>query len=131
MVFLQRSGTIGKAVGRGVGGVGGKALASKLGGNDSAELVTDAGIAATFKSGPNVIGPTNQRVLVYSYGSMSGKPKELETSIPARDVVGIDSAKQKASRRSVMRFSDGTARAYEAPRINNDREHFAEAVNSR
>lgn len=134
-VFLQPSGTMGKAVGSGVGGIIGKAVVSKLGsssnGTDAAGLISDSGIAATVESGPIVIGITNQRLLMYSYGSMSGKPKELKMSIPAGDLVGIDTEKQKATHRFVMRFSDGTAKPYEAPRVNNDPEGFAEIVNSR
>ena len=40
-----------------------------------------------------------------------------------------DDVKQKASHHVVARFSDGTAREYEAPRLANDAEGFAAAVN--
>ena len=78
-----------------------------------------------------MIGLTNQRVPIYCYGSMSGKPKELEMSIPADDLMSIETGKQKATHKFVMRFGDGTAKAFEAPRVNNDPEGFAATVNSR
>ena len=132
-VFLQPAGTMGKAVGSGVGGILGKAVASKMGDSSgsSAELVTDSGIAATIDDNPSVLGLTNQRVLLYSYGSMSGKPKELKMSIPANELAAIDTEKQKATHKLIMRFSDGSAKAFEAPRVNNDPEGFAATVNSR
>lgn len=133
-VFLQPSGTMGQAVGKGVGGVLGKAAASKMGGSqdgDADRSVTDPGIADTIGNNPSVIGLTNQRLLVYSYGSMSAKPKELKLHLPAADLVSVATEKQKATHRFVMNFSDGTAKAFEAPRLNNDPEAFANAVNAR
>lgn len=134
-VFLQPGGTMGQAVGRGVGGVIGKAVASKLGsssnGTATADLVTDSGIGSTFDDQPSVLGLTTQRVLVYSYGSMSGKPKDLKMWIPAADLVSVDTTKQKATHRFVMNFRDGSATVFEAPRVNNDPEGFATTVNSR
>jgi hypothetical protein len=62
---------------------------------------------------------------------MSGKPTELEMSIPTNDLVSIETEKQQATHKFIIRFSDGTATAFEAPRVNNDHEGFAATVNSR
>ncbi len=134
-VFLQPMGTMTKAVGQGVGGLIGKAVASKMGGSANAtataELVTDSGIGSTFDDQPSVIGLTHQRVLVYSYGAMGGKPKDLKMWIAAMDLVSVDVEQQKATYRVVLHFRDGSAKVFEAPRVKNDPAGFATAVNSR
>jgi hypothetical protein len=127
-VFLQRSGTMGQSVAMGVGGLVGKAVASKLGGGTATALVTDAGIAATMPDTATVLGLTGRRVLVYGHAALSGKPKDLKLSIPVSDVDWVEVDKQRATFRFVLHFRDGSASVYEAPRVSNDPEAFAEAL---
>jgi hypothetical protein len=131
-VLLQPSGTTGQMVAKGVGGMIGKAVASKLGGGTATELVTDSGIAATMPTTKTtVLGLTDRRLLVFGHGSLSGKPKDLELAIPTDDLVSVDVEKQKATYRFVLHFADGTSSIYEAPRLANDPEAFAAAVAAR
>ena len=128
-VFLQPCGTMGRAVGRGVGGAVGSAMADKFGTGGDETLASDDGIAGQVGDAPLVMVLTNQRLLVTGYSQLSGKPKELKASFSRHDLIGVDTEKQKASHHFVARFSDGTAREYEAPRLANDPEGFAAAVN--
>ena len=128
-VFLQPRGTMGKAVGRGVGGLVGKALADKTGNGPDESLESDSGIAAQVGEAPLVLAITNQRLLVMGYSSLSGKPKDLKASFSRTDLVDVQTVKQKASHHFVACFSDGTAREYEAPKLANDPEAFAAAIN--
>ena len=130
-VFLQPSGTTGQTVGMGVGGLVGKAITSKMGGDTATELVTDSGHAATMPTTPTVLGLTDRRVLVYGHSSLSGKPKGFKMAFPSSDLAAVEVDKQKATYRFVLHFSDGTASVYEAPRVANDPEAFAAAVAAR
>lgn len=132
-VFLQPSGTMGQAVGRGVGGVVGKAVASKVSGTapEVDELVSDSGIAASLPNEPTVLGLTGHRLLVFGYSQFGGKPKGLKSIHDANLLASVDTEKQKATHRFVMHFTDGTASVFEAPRVANDPEGFAAAVNAR
>lgn len=128
-VFLQPSGTTTKMVATGVGGIVGGALAARKGGGTATELVTDSGVAATMPDAATVLGLTDRRVLVYGHSAMSGKPKGLKSTMAASDLVGVECEKQKATYRYVLHFADGTASVYEAPRMANDPEGFAQIVN--
>jgi hypothetical protein len=131
-VFLQPSGTMGQAVGKGVGGVIGKAAASKMSSatDTVTELVTDSGIAASFRNEPTVLALTDHRLLVFGYSQFGGKPKGLKGAHAAGVLASVDTEKQKATHRFVMHFNDGTASVFEAPRVANDPEGFAAAVNA-
>jgi hypothetical protein len=109
----------------------GKVAASKLGGGSDTmtELVTDSGIAASFPSEPTVLGLTGHRLLVFGYSQLGGKPKGLKSTLPATDLASVETEKQKATHRFVLHFRDGTASVFEAPRMANDPEGFAAAVN--
>ena len=72
---------------------------------------------------------TRQRLLVFGYSQMGGKPKGLKSTMPAGDLVRVDVEKQKATYSFVLHFSDGTGSVFEAPRLANDPEGFAAAVN--
>ena len=128
-VFLQPSGTTTKMVATGVGGIVGGAIASRKGGATATELVTDSGTAATMPDAATVLGLTDRRVLVYGHSMMSGKPKGLKSTMPASELTAVEFEKQKATYRYVLHFADGTASIYEAPRMANDPEAFAEIVN--
>ena len=77
------------------------------------------------------LGLTPARLLVWGHGTMSGKPKGLKLTVPSTDLVGVDLEKQKTTYAAVLRFADGSAKVYEAPKMFNDPEAFASAVNDR
>ena len=129
-VFLQPAGTMGQAVAQGAGGVLGKALAAKNGAAaDTA--VMEAGTAAEFPNEATVLGLTQSRLLVFGYSQMGGKPKGLKQAMTADVLASVETEKQKATYRFEMTFSDGSTSVFEAPRLGNDPEAFAAAVNGR
>jgi hypothetical protein len=127
-VFVQPCGTMGSAVGKGVGGLIGKAVAGRFASDPDETLDSDRGIAAEVGEAPLVLALTSQRLLVMSYSSLSGKPKEVRASFDRADLAGVRTEKQKASHHLVAHFADGTAREYEAPKLANDPEGFAAAI---
>ena len=129
-VFLQAGGSTSKAMARGVGGLVGAAVASKLRSKDDGSIVSDSGIAATMPDGPIHVGVTSQRVLVYSHGAMSGKPKDLQLTLTRGDIAGVALEPGKLTTQLTLMFSDGTGRSYEAPKIGNSTDEFAAAINA-
>lgn len=127
-VFLQPAGTMGQAVAKGAGGVIGKALVAAHG--DAGRVTTAvAGVADSFPNEPTVLGLTQSRLLVFGYSTLGGKPKDLKRSLPARALSSVTVEKQKATYRFEMTFDDGSTSVFEAPRLGNDPEAFAAAVN--
>lgn len=110
------------------GVIGGLLLAPR---GERPALVTDAGIAADFQEAQMWLGLTNKRLLVWSHSVMSGKPKRLIHEMPSADLTAIEMEAHKMVHAVVLRFSDGTGRLYEAPRMLNDAPAFAEAVRTR
>lgn len=129
-VFLQPAGTMGQAVAKGAGGVLGKALVAAKGDSNGA-ATTIAGVAEAFPDEPTVLGLTQGRLLVFGYSSLGGKPKGLKHSFPADVLSSVAVDKQKATYRFEMTFDDGSTSVFEAPRLANDPEAFAAAVNER
>lgn len=130
-VFLQPAGTIGEAVGMSVGGMLGKAVASRLGsGDDARDVGGDAGLAGTLADEATVLAVTNERLLVMGFSSFGGKPKGLKSAMSPSDLVRVELEKQQASHLFVAHFADGTGKVFEAPRPNNDTEAFATFVNT-
>lgn len=128
-VFLQPAGTMGQAVAKGAGGVVGKALVgARSGGSGDAEPV---GRANEFANEATVLGLTPSRLLVFGYSQLGGKPKGLRQALPASALAQVEVAKQKATYRFEMTFDDGSTSVFEAPRLGNDPEAFAAAVNGR
>ena len=85
--LFQPPGATGRMTGVAVGGLLGAAVASKIRKDDDGEMVSDEGIAATVPDGPLVVGLTSgDRILLYTQGSMSGKPKELAAALARSDV---------------------------------------------
>jgi hypothetical protein len=128
-VFLQASGATGKAMARGVGGLVGAAVASKLKSKDDGTIVSDSGIAATMPDGPIHVAVTSQRALVYSHGAMSGKPKDLKLTLQRGDIAGVALEPGKLTTQLTLMFSDGTGKVYEAPKMGNSADEFAAAIN--
>lgn len=126
-MLLQPSGMTGGLMARSIGGMVGAAVASTLRSDPSGHLVTDQGIAARFPNDTLVLGLTDQRVLGWSMSAMTGKPKELKVAIPRADLVEVEAEKKSATYTVVLVFSDGTAKPYEAPRVNNTTAEFIAA----
>ncbi len=127
-VFLQPVGTMGHAVGKGAGGVIGKAVVAGRGAAGRVEAPVD-GLASTLTNEATVLGLTQHRLLVFGYSSFGGKPKGLKQAVPATALASVAVEKQKATYRFEMTFDDGSSKVFEAPRIANDPEAFAAAVN--
>jgi hypothetical protein len=129
-VILQPTGMMGGAMARSLGGLVGSAVGAALRTDANGNLVTDQGIAAGFPDDTLILGLTDQRLLGWSWAKMTGKPKNLVVSIPRADLVEIDIEKKAATYTFVMVFADGTAKAYEAPKMNNSTEEFVVAFRS-
>lgn len=129
-VMLNPPGTTSKMVVRGVGGLVGTAIADKVrsGKDEPDELISDSGIAAQLPDDRIWLGLTPTRLLVWGHSTMSGKPKGLKVALDRGDLVQFDLEKMKATYAAVLRFADGTAKLYEAPKMLNDPEGFAAAV---
>lgn len=130
-ILLNPSGTTTRMMARGVGGLVGTVVADKLGGKRNAETDSDHGIAAQLPDEQIWLGLTPTRLLVWGHGAMSGKPKGLKMAVPNTDLVGVDLEKLKTTYAAVLRFADGSAKVYEAPKMFNDPEAFASAVADR
>ena len=126
-VILQPSGMMGGLMAKSLGGLVGSAVRAAVRTDDSGALVTDAGIAAGFPNDTLILGLTDRRVLGWSHSSMTGKPKELKVAIPRSDLADLQVEKKTATYTVVLVFSDGTAKVYEAPRVNNTTDQFVAA----
>lgn len=127
-ILCQPSGMTSQLMGRSIGGLAGAAIAAKLRTKDDGSIDSTSGIAATVPDGPIAVGLTGQRVLVYSFAKMTGKPKELLLTLPASDLAAVDVQKGTAAHKVTLIFADGTGKTFEVPRIGNDPEAFAAAV---
>ncbi len=126
-VFLAAPGVAKKAAAFGAGGLIGAAVASKLTTKDDGTIVSDEGIAASVPDGPIVVGLTEQRVLLYSHGKLSGKPKDLVHSMARSDIAAVETEPGKVATKLTIVFADGTGKRYEAPRVGNSTDAFAAA----
>lgn len=129
-VILQPTGMMGGAMARSLGGLVGSAVGAALRTDANGNLVTDQGIAAGFPDDTLILGLTDQRLLGWSWAKLTGKPKNLVVSIRRADLVEIDIEKKAATYLFVLVFADGTAKAYEAPKMNNSTEEFVVAFRS-
>lgn len=129
-VILQPSGMMGGLMARSLGGLVGSAVGAALRTDANGKLITDQGIAAGFPDDTLILGLTDQRLLGWSWSKMSGKPKNLVVSIPRADLLDVEIEKKTATYTFVMVFSDGTAKAYESPKMNNSTEEFVAAFRS-
>jgi hypothetical protein len=129
-MFLQPAGTAGQMIGRGVGGIVGSAVASKLRTKDDGSIASDSGTAATLPDKKVALGLTDRRVLVYGFGGLSGKPKTLLTSFAREALAGVDVEGGKLSNRITLVFADGSGKVYEAPRMNAGTDEFVSALGS-
>ena len=64
-----------------------------------------------------VIGVTDQRVLFFEQGVMSGNPKELVATFPIADIHEISLEKHKMTYSLTIRFVDNSARMVECVKM--------------
>jgi hypothetical protein len=126
--FLQPAGSAGAMVSRSVGGIVGAAVVSKLRTKDDGSLVSDSGSAAMLPNTKLLVGLTDQRLLVYNFGGLMGKPKDLVAALDRSALAGVDVQDGKLTKRVTLVFTDGTGRVYEAPRLNSGIDEFVAAV---
>lgn len=123
--FVQPGGTLKKQVAFGaIGGVVGAIAAEKLGKKDEEPVA--AGQAAGFPKTRAVLGLSSQRLLVFSHGTASGKPKDLVYTVPLHDVAAVATEKNKISYTLRLTFKDGSSVEYESVKAAKPVE-FAEA----
>jgi len=112
--FVQSSGSLGKQVGFGVGGVVGAVAAHNMGKGPEA---SEGGDGATFPQTRMVLGLSTGRLMAFAHGSMSGKPKEMLTSVALSDVAGMTAEKNKISYTLTISFNDASHVSYEAMKM--------------
>jgi hypothetical protein len=113
---VQPSGTIGRQVAFGVGGVVGAVAAEKLGKGQNAATAR-GGHAAAFPRAQTVLGLSSNRLLVFSHGAMSGRPKELVHAVPLDEIAEMTIDRNKVSYTVGVTFKDGSAVSYEAVKL--------------
>lgn len=89
------------------------------------------GLAAMLPNAPTVLALTTQRVLVMGHSSLSGRPKEIVSTLAPNDLVGVDVDEGCASSLVIIRFSDGTGRMYDTPQVTDGVLEFANRINDR
>lgn len=125
-VFLNPFGFTSKLMAKERGGVVGSMISKA---NGSEPLRSDTGLASLFPEVQMWVGLSNQRLLVWSHSTLSGKPKKLIHEVPSADVVSVTLDPQKAVHAFVIEFFDGTGRLFEAPKLLNDAPAFAATLN--
>ncbi len=133
--FVQPAGAVARTMGLGAGqtigtiagGVLGEAGAKRR--QEENDDASEGGIAATFPTDKAVLGLTNQRLVVFSHGTMNGKPKDLIASYPIDQLGGVELDKGKLSSKMLLRFTDGSAVDFDVPKAGSPDE-FVGAVNA-
>ncbi|MEM1334751.1 MAG: hypothetical protein AAGG08_14965 [Actinomycetota bacterium] len=126
-IFLNPDGHTGSLMAKEVAGVVGAAVAARRRDHE----IPPSGLAAVLPDSECWLGLTGSRLLVWRHSVLRGRPGGLITHLPASDLVGVDLTRRRATHAVDLRFADGSARRYEAPRLMNDPVAFASAVNDR
>ncbi len=94
-------------------GTGAKMIADRRARNiDSAQraaIEARGGMAADFPTGKCYFTLTDRRILVHSFGAMSGAPKDLLAAYPLTDFAGIDAKQGKLISKMTLVMADGTS----------------------
>jgi len=115
-IYVQPGGTLGRSAGTSAGGLLGTFVADKLTkANETAS--SEDGLGTNFPQARAVLGMSSQRLMAFDQGSISGKPKEMLTSVPLRDIVSISAEKHKVSYTVSIAFADGSTVSYEAVKM--------------
>lgn len=89
-----------------LGGIAGAAIRSKV--DKRTTEAADGGIAASWPGGRNILAITSQRLVLFKFGAMSGKPTEVLASWPHSDVALIEVEKGKTAYPFAVVFDDGS-----------------------
>ena len=84
--------------------------------HDNAErsrLDDQGGMAAALPTKKCYFTLTDRRVMMHSFGTMSGAPKELLVSHPLTDFAGMDAAKGKLVSKLTLWFVDGSTMTFD------------------
>ena len=112
-IRTQPSGT---AVGVGVGGLVGMAIADKKAKNAQAQAA-EGSIAQNWAKGRFAVALTDERLLTFNYTAM-GKPKDLTSELPLDRVASVDlNEKKKITHGVVFSFADGSAIEVECAKL--------------
>lgn len=123
--FVQPAGVLARQVGVGTGGLVGALIAEKVTSRRTDAVASDGGLAAQFPTGRLVLGLSAGRLLAFSHGTVSGKPKDLIAAVGLRDIDTISAARKKISYEVQISFRDGTAVSYEAVKTAKPEEFIA------
>lgn len=126
-VLLQPDGTAKSSMAKGLGGVIAEAAVNRGRNDDQPEL---GGVASVLPDDRCWLGVTNQRILIWKFGMMRGRPAGLLHEIPVSSLERVETEERKMTHGITLFFSDGSARGYEVPKLGNDTPHFAAVVNS-
>lgn len=127
-VLINPSGHTMKLAAFGAAGLVGAAIAKRV--MKDGETDPSAGSASLLPNEPVVLGLTDKRLIVWGWGKLLGKPKGFKVAFPLADVAGMETETRKASIAVALVFTDGTGVTREAPRLGNDAEAFAAALNA-
>jgi len=113
----QPSGTFSRqAMGGLVGVLAAKKVANKR--EQAIDGADESGIAASLpKNEQLMIGLSDQRLLFFTVGAMSGNAKELVAEVGLADVHAVDVEKHKMTYSLIVTFSDNSARMFECVKM--------------
>jgi len=90
-----------------VGGLAGAAIGARVGKGDTATI--EAGTAADlFPAGNVILAVTDQRVIAFEQGSVSGNPKKVGAEWQRSQVVSMSLEKKKLTFVAELIFADGS-----------------------
>ena len=98
------------------------------------EQAAQGGLASRFPTEKCFVSVTDRRMLVHSFGAMTGSPKNLLAEFAISDVVGIETATGKLTGKLTLWMADGTAVPLDVFKGGGDPADFStafEAVRSR
>jgi len=126
----QSTGSLNGNVARQVGGLVGAAVHAAMSKKQSDDVPPAAGIADTMPNGDAVYVVTDQRLAAITYTVLGGKPDELVGSYRYDEIAGVESAKGRLASTVTLRFADGSAGAFEVPRMGKP-EKFVEVLEAK
>lgn len=95
------------AIGGAIGAVAGEALANKR--IKDSDQEAGEGIVLEIPAGKAVLGLSAQRLLVFGHSALSGRPKELNASIPLDQISSIEVDEGKLAGKMLISFVDGSS----------------------
>ncbi len=115
--YVEPPGVIGRTVAFGaIGGVAGLAVGKKLKDREATkaeETGSTQGIAETIPHQKGVLALTGQRLMMFEFGAMMGRPKELVWETPRATIASTTFEMGKMLGTTTITFTDGSAVAFE------------------